>query len=135
MRPACLGPLKYRVLSIDTNPLVYRIVIDTIPAIYTSVSPHGEISTACSFQLSIETMFQFCGSSLLSSLLFRRSRNRPAGRSNVIAPTPSKLPGGVPFDNSLDLSILGLGVAYPPHRAGPELLEEVAARHYPSSVA
>ncbi|KAL9115042.1 MAG: hypothetical protein Q9187_007368 [Circinaria calcarea] len=39
------------------------------------------------------------------------------------------------FDDDLDLSIVGLGVEYPPHRVGPEALEILAERHYPDSTA
>ena len=39
------------------------------------------------------------------------------------------------FDDDLDLSIVGLGVEYPPYRVGPEALEILAERHYPDSTA
>ncbi|KAL9131405.1 MAG: hypothetical protein Q9217_000673 [Psora testacea] len=39
------------------------------------------------------------------------------------------------FENNLDLSILGIGVAYPPHRHGPEALDTLANRHYKPSIA
>lgn len=37
--------------------------------------------------------------------------------------------------DDLNLSILGIGVEYPPCRVGPDALETVAARHYPDSIA
>ena len=37
--------------------------------------------------------------------------------------------------DDLNLSILGIGVEYPPFRVGPEDLETVASRHYPDSIA
>lgn len=39
------------------------------------------------------------------------------------------------FTNDLNLSILGLGVEYPPYRVGPEALQTLAERFYPSSPA
>ncbi|KAL8958000.1 MAG: hypothetical protein Q9183_005925 [Haloplaca sp. 2 TL-2023] len=39
------------------------------------------------------------------------------------------------FDNDLDLSLLGLGVEYPPFLVGPEALETLANRYYPPSAA
>ena len=35
----------------------------------------------------------------------------------------------------LNLSILGIGVEYPPYRIGPEALQALAERHYPKSPA
>lgn len=37
--------------------------------------------------------------------------------------------------DDLNLSILGIGVEYPPFRVGPDALETVASRHYPDSIA
>jgi hypothetical protein len=39
------------------------------------------------------------------------------------------------FEDDLNLSILGLGVDYPPIRNGPEKLEVIANRHYPKTTA
>ncbi|KAL9104332.1 MAG: hypothetical protein Q9163_000723 [Psora crenata] len=39
------------------------------------------------------------------------------------------------FEDNLDLSILGIGVAYPPYRHGPDALETFANRHYKPSIA
>lgn len=39
------------------------------------------------------------------------------------------------FENDLNLSILGLGVEYPPFLLGPESLETLADRFYPPSQA
>ena len=39
------------------------------------------------------------------------------------------------FDDNLNLSILGLGVEYPPHRHGPESLDVLANRFYKDSPA
>ena len=39
------------------------------------------------------------------------------------------------FKDDLNLSILGLGVAYPDVKNGPEALELLARRHYPESKA
>lgn len=36
---------------------------------------------------------------------------------------------------ALHLSILGIGVEYPPYRVGPEALQTLADRHYPKSPA
>ena len=41
---------------------------------------------------------------------------------------------GHPAD-TLNLSILGLGVEYPPYRVGPEALQTLADRYYPKSPA
>jgi type III polyketide synthase len=35
----------------------------------------------------------------------------------------------------LDLSIIGLGVEYPPFKLGPEALDTLVKRHYPDSPA
>ena len=35
----------------------------------------------------------------------------------------------------LNLSILGIGVEYPPYKIGPEALQSLAERHYPKSPA
>ena len=37
--------------------------------------------------------------------------------------------------DDLNLSILGIGVEYPPFRVGPDALETIASRHYPDSIA
>ena len=39
------------------------------------------------------------------------------------------------FTNDLNLSILGLGVEYPPYRVGPEAVQTLAERFYPPSPA
>jgi hypothetical protein len=39
------------------------------------------------------------------------------------------------FTNDLNLSILGLGVEYPPFRVGPEAVQTLAERFYPPSPA
>lgn len=39
------------------------------------------------------------------------------------------------FENDLNLSLLGLGVEYPPFLVGPEALETLANRFYPPSPA
>lgn len=39
------------------------------------------------------------------------------------------------FDTGLNLSILGLGVEYPPFRVRPEALETLANKFYPPSTA
>lgn len=39
------------------------------------------------------------------------------------------------FDDGLNLSIVGLGVQYPPYRVGPDALETLARRYYPDSNA
>lgn len=39
------------------------------------------------------------------------------------------------FSHDLNLSILGLGVEYPPFSLGPEALETLARRFYPQSTA
>ncbi|KAA6411745.1 MAG: chalcone synthase [Lasallia pustulata] len=39
------------------------------------------------------------------------------------------------FEDDLSLSIVGLGVEYPPFSLGPEALETIAARYYPDSTA
>ncbi len=39
------------------------------------------------------------------------------------------------FEDDLNLSILGLGVEYPPFQLGPEALETLAKRFYPPSTA
>lgn len=39
------------------------------------------------------------------------------------------------FKDDLNLSILGLGVDYPIHENGPDVLEILARRHYPDSIA
>ena len=39
------------------------------------------------------------------------------------------------FDNDLDLSIVGIGVEYPPFRVGSDALETLAKRYYPESPA
>ena len=39
------------------------------------------------------------------------------------------------FKDDLNLSIVGLGVEYPPTRVGPDALEILAKRHYPDSPA
>lgn len=39
------------------------------------------------------------------------------------------------FENDLSLSLLGLGVEYPPFLVGPEALETLANRFYPPSNA
>ena len=52
--------------------------------------------------------------------------------------SPSTVDGGQPgnrFDDRLNLSIRGLGVEYPPYRVGPDALETLAHRFYPSSTA
>ena len=36
---------------------------------------------------------------------------------------------------ALNLSIVGIGVEYPPYRVGPEALQTLADRHYPKSPA
>lgn len=36
---------------------------------------------------------------------------------------------------ALNLSIMGIGVEYPPHRVGPEALQTLADRYYPKSPA
>lgn len=37
--------------------------------------------------------------------------------------------------NDLNLSILALGVEYPPYRVGPDALQTIAERYYPESPA
>ena len=52
--------------------------------------------------------------------------------------SPSAIPHSTAsdhFKDGLNLSILGLGVDYPPVRNGPEGLEIIANRHYPESTA
>ena len=39
------------------------------------------------------------------------------------------------FENDLNLSIVGLGVEYPPFQLGPDALETLAKRYYPQSTA
>lgn len=39
------------------------------------------------------------------------------------------------FETDLNLSILGLGVDYPPFALGPDALETLANRFYPPSIA
>ena len=39
------------------------------------------------------------------------------------------------FQNDLDLSVVGLGVAYPEFAMGPEAIQTLAGRHYPDSLA
>lgn len=39
------------------------------------------------------------------------------------------------FTNDLNLSILGLGVEYPPYRVGPDAVQTLAERFYPPSPA
>jgi len=39
------------------------------------------------------------------------------------------------FESDLDLSILGLGVEYPPFELRPDALETLANRFYPPSIA
>ena len=43
--------------------------------------------------------------------------------------------GGGDFQDDLDLSIVGLGVAYPDFAMGPEAVQTLAHRHYPNSPA
>lgn len=52
--------------------------------------------------------------------------------------SPAVLPNGTAkhhFTCDLNLSILGLGVEYPPYRVGPEALQTLAERYYPQSPA
>ena len=39
------------------------------------------------------------------------------------------------FESGLNLSILGLGVEYPPFELGPDDLDTLASRFYPQSIA
>lgn len=39
------------------------------------------------------------------------------------------------FESDLNLSLLGLGVEYPPFLVGPEALETLANRYYPPTAA
>ncbi|KAL8936364.1 MAG: hypothetical protein Q9216_004970 [Gyalolechia sp. 2 TL-2023] len=52
--------------------------------------------------------------------------------------SPSAVAGGTSnneFESDLNLSLVGLGVEYPPFLVGPEALETLANRFYPSSTA
>lgn len=52
--------------------------------------------------------------------------------------SPSALPNGTAngrLTSDLNLSILGLGVEYPPYRVGPDALQTIAERYYPESPA
>ncbi|KAL9614294.1 MAG: hypothetical protein Q9167_001177 [Letrouitia subvulpina] len=52
--------------------------------------------------------------------------------------SPSAVPESIAddhFEPDLNLSLLGLGVEYPPYRVGPEALEVLAKRFYPTSAA
>ena len=56
----------------------------------------------------------------------------------VSAMSPSAINGSTAhdrFESNLNLSILGLGAEYPPFQLGPEALETLANRFYPSSTA
>ncbi len=52
--------------------------------------------------------------------------------------SPSAVPASTAngqFENDLNLSLVGLGVEYPPFLVGPEALETLANRFYPPSTA
>lgn len=52
--------------------------------------------------------------------------------------SPSAAPENIAddrFEPNLNLSLLGIGVEYPPYRVGPEALEILAQRFYPASAA
>lgn len=67
-----------------------------------------------------------------------RDSRYQSSRISSQAMSPSAVPSGTShdqFESGLNLSLLGLGVEYPPFLVGPEALETLANRFYPPSTA